>query len=69
MTPPIFKDAGRPASRMSAIQQSRKGGNTLFRKSGFAALLISVAALGGCAHDFVPPDIDYDNAAPATLAA
>jgi len=69
MTPPIFKDAGGPASRISAIQQNRKGGNTPLRKSGFAALLISAAALGGCAHDFVPPDIDYDNAAPATLAA
>jgi P-type conjugative transfer protein TrbG len=67
MTPPISPEAGGPASRMSAIQQSRKGGKTAFRKAGFAALLISVTALGGCAHNFVPPDIDYDNAAPAKL--
>jgi len=69
MTPPISLEAGGPASRMSAIQQSRKGGKTAFRKAGFAALLISVIALGGCAHNFIPPDIDYDNAAPAKLAA
>ncbi|WP_395698461.1 P-type conjugative transfer protein TrbG [Methylocella sp.] len=68
MTPPISLEAGGPASRMSAIQQSWKGGKTAFRKAGFAALLISVATLGGCAHNFVPPDIDYDNAAPAKLA-
>lgn len=68
MTPPISLEADGPASRMSAIQQSRKGGKTAFRKAGFAALLISVTALGGCAHNFVPPDIDYDNAAPAKLA-
>jgi type IV secretion system protein VirB9 len=40
-----------------------------FRKAGFAVLLISGAALGGCAHNFIPPDINYDDAQPATLSA
>ena len=28
---------------------------------------MSVTALGGCAHNFIPPDINYDSAAPAKL--
>ena len=67
MTPPISMEAGSPASRFSAIQQSRKGGIAAFRKAGLAALLMSVTALGGCAHNFIPPDINYDSAAPAKL--
>ena len=68
MTPPGFDKAGTPAARMSAIRQSRNGGKTALRNASLAALLIAAAALGGCAHNFVPPDIRYDNAAPATLA-
>jgi type IV secretion system protein VirB9 len=30
-------------------------------------LLFSVTALGGCAHNFIPPDINYDSAMPAKL--
>jgi type IV secretion system protein VirB9 len=30
-------------------------------------LLLSVTALGGCAHNFIPPDINYDSAMPAKL--
>ena len=67
MTPPISKEAGGPASRFSAIQQSREGANAVFRKAGLTALLMSVSALGGCAHNFIPPDINYDSAAPAKL--
>ena len=33
-----------------------------------AAALMSATALGGCANTFIPPDIDYDDAAPAALA-
>ncbi|MBS3025081.1 P-type conjugative transfer protein TrbG [Acidiphilium multivorum] len=65
MTLPISKEAGSPASRLSVIPPSRKGGLTPFRKAGFAALLLSVTALGGCAHTFIPPKIDYDSAVPA----
>lgn len=67
MTPPISKEAGDPASRFYAILQSRKGANAAFRKAGLASLLMSVTALGGCAHNFIPPDINYDSAAPAKL--
>ncbi|UVK50421.1 P-type conjugative transfer protein TrbG [Mesorhizobium sp. AR02] len=69
MTPPISLDAGGPALRITANRQSHKGGLAVFRKAGLAALLFSVSALGGCASKFIPPDIDYDNAAPAKLTA
>ncbi len=69
MTPPISLEAGGPASRCPANLQIRKGGDVAFRKAGFAALLMSVTALGGCAHKFIPPDINYDSAVPAKLSA
>ena len=69
MTSPISMEAGGPASRFSTIQQSRKGGIAPFRKAALAALLMSATALGGCAHKFIPPDINYDSAAPAKLTA
>ncbi|MDA9391616.1 conjugal transfer protein TrbG [Bradyrhizobium sp. CCBAU 45394] len=69
MSPPILSKAGGPALRFSTVHQSRKGGDTCSRKSVLAALLISVATLGGCAHNFIPPDINYDSAEPATLTA
>lgn len=68
MTPPNFSKAGGPASRFSIVHQRRKDGDTCFRKSAPAALLMVVSALGGCAHNFIPPDINYDSAEPATLA-
>lgn len=53
MTPVLHKaapwSAGRPA----------------FRNASIAALLLSASALGGCATMQKPPEIDYDNAAPA----
>jgi len=67
MASPISKEAGGPALRFSTNQQSRKGANVPFRNAGLAALLMSVSALGGCAHNFIPPDINYDSAAPAKL--
>ena len=68
MTPPISMEAGGPASRLSVSQPNQKRGFAPFRKSGFAALLMCVTALGGCANKFIPPDINYDSAAPAKLA-
>ena len=67
MTSPISMEAGGPASRLFTIQQSRKGGIAPFRKAALAALLMSATTLGGCAHNFIPPDINYDSAAPAKL--
>ncbi|MBR1175337.1 P-type conjugative transfer protein TrbG [Bradyrhizobium sp. KB893862 SZCCT0404] len=69
MTPPIFFGAGGPASRFSTVQQSRKDRDTSFRKPSLAALLMVTSVLGGCAHNFIPPDINYDTAEPATLTA
>jgi type IV secretion system protein VirB9 len=67
MTPPISTEAGGPASCFFVVQQSRNGGIAPFRKTGLAILLISASALGGCTHPFIPPDISYDAATPATL--
>ncbi len=85
MTPPISMEAGEPASRISTIPCRRKADATafwkpalaqkcrsaitLFRGCGIAALLVGATALGGCANKFIPPDIEYDDAAPAKLAA
>ncbi|MEY9171984.1 hypothetical protein ABIF15_003216 [Bradyrhizobium elkanii] len=66
MTPPIFSRAGGPASQL-IVHQNRKVGDTSPRKPAFAALLMVASALGGCAHNFIPPDINYDSAEPATL--
>jgi len=40
-----------------------------FRKGGFAALLLSATALAGCASPEKPPEISYDDAAPAVQAS
>jgi type IV secretion system protein VirB9 len=49
---PTFRAAGRPA----------------FRKSAFSALLVCTSALAGCATAHKPPEISYDDAAPAVQA-
>jgi P-type conjugative transfer protein TrbG len=67
MTPPISMEAGGPASRVLVIKQSRNDGITPFSKTGLAILLMSASALGGCAHPFIPPEINYDAATPAAL--
>ncbi|WP_234053607.1 MULTISPECIES: P-type conjugative transfer protein TrbG [unclassified Xanthobacter] len=33
-----------------------------------AAVILSASALAGCAQKYIPPEIDYDDAAPAVLA-
>jgi len=43
----------------------RKIGRSAFRKSAFPALLICTTALAGCATTTPPPEISYDDAAPA----
>jgi type IV secretion system protein TrbG len=68
MNSPTFRKPGKPVLRVIAIQQNRNGEFAPFRKSGFAALF-SATMLGGCAHNFIPPDINYDDAAPAKLVA
>ena len=67
MTPPIFSKAGGPASRFSIVHRNRRHDDTSFRKPAFAALLMFASVLGGCAHNFIPPDINYDTAEPAAL--
>jgi type IV secretion system protein VirB9 len=42
---------------------------TPFRKPSFPALLISSLALAGCATKVLPPEIQYDNVAPAVKTA
>ena len=43
----------------------RRAGNPAFRTSTFAALLLSATPLAGCATAQKPPEISYDDAAPA----
>ena len=47
----------------------RKAGNPAFRTSTLAALLLSATALAGCATTQKPPEISYDDAAPAVQTA
>jgi len=51
-----------PALRKAAPWSA---GHPAFRKSAFTAVLICTTALGGCATTTPPPDIVYDDAAPA----
>jgi len=51
-----------PALRKAAPWSA---GHPAFRKSAFTAVLICTAALGGCATTTPPPNIAYDDAAPA----
>jgi len=57
MIRPSYPTAGVPAVRTPAIPS--------LRKSGIAALLLSATALAGCAGHVPPPEISYDDAAPA----
>jgi len=45
----------------------RKAGRPAFRNASFAALLLSASTLAGCATMHKPPEISYDDAAPAVL--
>jgi len=54
---PPFHKAAAPALAISR--------SALVRTSAIPVLLISVAALGGCAQRIIPPDISYDDMTPA----
>jgi type IV secretion system protein TrbG len=54
---PSFRKAGSPASHISAIPALRRG--------ALPILLMATSALAGCATTNPPPEISYDNAAPA----
>ncbi|WP_413205014.1 P-type conjugative transfer protein TrbG [Rhodospirillum sp. A1_3_36] len=61
MIRPSHLTAGHPAARSYALLP--------FRKSGLPLLLLYASALAGCATPQKPPEISYDDAAPAVLAA
>lgn len=56
---PSFRKAGFPA--LPALT------NTSIRRSGVPLLLLCMSSLAGCATAHKPPEISYDNAAPARL--
>ncbi|MBB5374020.1 type IV secretion system protein VirB9 [Acidocella aromatica] len=56
---PTFRHAGRPAFFMHAVPA--------FRRTGLPLLLLSASALAGCAGHTPPPEISYDDAAPAVM--
>lgn len=66
MTQSTFLKAGASASYPGVNPRGPKQRGAVLHKAGLVGLLISLTALGGCAHKFVPPDITYDNAPPAT---
>lgn len=57
---PSFRKAGHPALPAIAYPP--------FRKSALPLALLAATALAGCATTQKPPEISYDNAAPATIA-
>ena len=52
-----FRKAGSPASHTSA--------SSVLRKAGLPLILLATTALAGCATTQKPPEISYDDAAPA----
>lgn len=58
---PYFRKAGSPASHITAPAAWRAG--------ALPIMLLASTALAGCAHTTPPPEISYDNAAPAVQAA
>tara|TARA_R110002051_G_scaffold2924_13_gene15478 strand:+ start:8164 stop:9240 length:1077 start_codon:yes stop_codon:yes gene_type:complete len=65
MIRPSQLTAGHPANRIPAMPLKRKAGKPALRKTTFAVLLLSATALAGCATTQKPPEIAYDDAAPA----
>ncbi|MFG1230439.1 P-type conjugative transfer protein TrbG [Xanthobacter wiegelii] len=65
MIRPSQLTAGYPANPLRAVPPMRKAGKSGFRKAAFAVLLLSATALAGCASTRKPPDIAYDDVAPA----
>lgn len=65
MIRPSHLTAGFPANPVHANAPIRGAGKSAFRKAGLAVLLLSATALAGCATTQKPPEIAYDDAAPA----
>jgi len=65
MIRPSQLTAGSPATRIPAMSLMCEAGNPAFRKAAFAVLLLSATMLAGCATTQKPPEIAYDDAAPA----
>jgi type IV secretion system protein TrbG len=64
MIRPSHLAAGHPVKSILAMPPMCGAGRPAFRKSSFALLLLSASALAGCATT-KPPEIAYDDAAPA----
>jgi type IV secretion system protein TrbG len=62
---PLSQHAGRPAFRNIKVKQFRGDASVLFPSAGLALLLLSATVLAGCTAAHKPPEIFYDNAAPA----
>jgi type IV secretion system protein TrbG len=62
---PMSRHAGGPAFHNITSPLSREDANVFFRSGSLALLLLSATALAGCATAHKPPEISYDNAAPA----
>ncbi len=65
MTPALRKAAPWSAGRPAFLNAVLPG----FRKSGLPILLLCTSALAVCAGHTPPPEISYDDAAPAVIAA
>ena len=65
MIRPSQLTAGYPANHIHAMPPMCGAGKPAFRKSSFAVLLLAATALAGCATTQKPPEIAYDDAAPA----
>ncbi|MBZ9937006.1 P-type conjugative transfer protein TrbG [Mesorhizobium sp. BR1-1-16] len=65
MIRPSHPTVGHPANHLHAVPPMRKAGKPAFRKAAFTVLLLSATALAGCATTRKPPEIAYDDAAPA----
>ena len=63
-----LRKAGIPAFLIHAVPGDRFGDSQVFRNSLLAALLLSASVLAGCATAEKPPEISYDDAAPAVQA-
>lgn len=65
MIRPSQLTAGHPANPVHTITPARRAGKAGFHKVGLAVLLLSATALAGCATTQKPPEIAYDDTAPA----
>ncbi|RUX26300.1 P-type conjugative transfer protein TrbG [Mesorhizobium sp. M2A.F.Ca.ET.042.01.1.1] len=69
MIRPSSLTAGIPANRFTDNPHAWIAVGTTLRKISLPLLLLAASALAGCATATPPPDIEYDNAAPAVQTA